>query len=116
MAFINYRAITLIINQTTTIMPQANNTTDIKTLVFKRSLSPSQFMQEHKLDKIDVVINPHTGKRFFTTSNSDVSGKASKTDDYKENPVFSLCEDPEGEEFWMLHKQATDNVEHSFTI
>ena len=98
-------------------MANANNTTDIRTLTFKRSLTPIQFMKENDLSKIDVVINPHTGKRFFTTSDSSVSGKASASDDYKENPVISLCEDPAtGEEFWMLHKQATDNVEHSFTL
>ena len=96
---------------------QANNTADVSTLTFKRTLSPSQFMSEHNLDKIDVLINPKTGRRFFTTSNSDVGGKGSKSDDYKDNPVFSLCVDSStGEEFWMLHKKATDNVEHSFSL
>ena len=93
------------------------NTTNTATLTFKKTYSPKQFMSEFNLDKIDVVVNPHTNKRFFTTSNSEISGKADKTGAYKENPAISLCQDPEtGEEFYMLHKQATDNVEHSFEL
>lgn len=93
------------------------NTTNIATLKFKRTWTPKQFMAENNLEKIDVVINPKTNKRFFTTSDSEIGGKADKTGDYKQNPVISLCEDSStGEEFFLLHKQASENVEHSFAL
>lgn len=100
-------------------MAESANTTDLGKLTFKRSMSPSEFMKEHGYDKLDVVINPKTGKRFLSTTDaegkSEAVGKASKSDDYKNNPVISWCEDPVSkEEFWMLHGQA--NVEHSFSL
>lgn len=96
---------------------ETSNTTNLSKLTFIETFSPSQFMKEHNLDKIDVVVNPHTNKRFFITSNSAISGKADKTGAYKENPAISKClDEATGEEFWMLHKQATDNVEHSFAL
>lgn len=83
-------------------------------LEFTRTISIASFKRERNVNRIAIIRNPNTGKLFFESpDDSDVSGKVSKAFDANEDNVMSLCtDDTDGEQFWMLHKEGSneDNV------
>ena len=88
------------------------NSTDMdSTLQFRETYSVPRFKQVKGISSLNIIKNPHTDKMFFTCpDDSTVSGKVSTKDNWQDNPAISLCVDTStGEQFYLLHKQGSQN-------
>lgn len=90
------------------------NTTNESTLEFNETKSINHFLKEHDATRLEVIVNPNTKKRFFSTDNG-LTGKVSMKE-IDENASISVCTDEAGEKFLMLHPRNTENVIQTFTV
>jgi hypothetical protein len=90
----------------------------MKDLTYNRTLNVASFAAETKATKLDLVENPKTGKLFFVTDISTVSGKVSNTFDSTKDIRISHCTDTESNDsFWMLHNPGeSPNVKATFSL
>lgn len=73
-------------------------------LKFRETLTVEQFKAAQNVDKIQVKQNPKTNKLFFTFG-SKTGAVAVKG--IPQHPMISQVETPDGEVFWLLHKEGT---------
>jgi len=84
-------------------------------LEFVRTLSVAEFKRQFNVTTLNVINNPHTGKRFFqAVDNSQVGGKVALAWKTTDDTMVSEVAGDDGEAFWMLHKrQESTNIEAS---
>lgn len=76
-----------------------------RNLTFVETLTIEQFKEKVKVDKIQVKRNPHTNK-LFCAFGGKTGAVASKG--IPQHPMMSLVVSEEsGEQFWLLHEEAT---------
>lgn len=73
-------------------------------LKFIRTLTIEQFKTAQGVNELRVKVNPHTNKQFLAWIGG--TGAIGGGDVRNiENPVISLVEGEDGQQFWMLHKE-----------
>lgn len=78
----------------------------MKELQFITTWTISQFKAIHHIEAIEIIKNPSTSKLFFSAGT--ITGAVSRN--YKENTVISKVIGSEGEEFFLIHKKASENT------
>lgn len=79
--------------------------------MFSKTLTLQQFALTNGITGLDLVKNPHTGKRFAVT-NTGISMRVSEkiSNDLDGNLSVSWFQPEDGEASWMLHPTGVTNV------
>lgn len=83
---------------------------------FSKTQSIGVFASINNITKIDLVINPHTGKT-FGVSNTGVTFRVSeKVKALNADLSVSLFSPADGEESWMIHPTGESNVQSTLSF
>lgn len=92
-------------------------TTNIKQLIFivmslfSKTVSIGVFAQTNKINKIDLVINPHTNKTFGVADNGITFRVSDKVSALSADLSVSMFTPDDGEPSWMIHPTGESNVQ-----
>jgi hypothetical protein len=83
---------------------------------FSKTQSIGVFASINGINKIDLVINPHTGKTFGVSDTGTTFRVGAEITALSGDLSVSLFSPADGEESWMIHKTGQSNVQSTLVF
>ena len=83
---------------------------------FSKTMSIGVFAQTHGINKIDLVVNPHTNKTFAVADNGTTFRVSEKVEALTRDLSVSWFTPADGEPSWLLHPTGESNVQSTLTF
>lgn len=79
--------------------------------IFSKTQNIGVFAQTNNISKIDLVVNPHTGKTFGVADNGMTFRVSEKVSALNTDLSVSMFTPTDGDPSWMIHPTGESNVQ-----
>lgn len=83
---------------------------------FSKTMSIGVFASMNNVNKIDLVVNPHTGKLFGVADNGLTFRVSEKVEKLTGDLSISYFTPEDGEPSWMIHPTGSTNVQSTLSF